>query len=70
MSQHNNTEKFNDIYFFCDEDKQKKKLKKKTKISSASKINMEEKILLFTEKQGWPRVVDEKSQRERERERE
>ena len=31
---------------------------------------MEEKILLFTEKQGWPRVVDEKSQRERERERE
>ena len=69
MSQHNNTEKFNDIYFFCDEDKQKKN-KKKTKISSASKINMEEKILLFTEKQGWPRVVDEKSQRERERERE
>ena len=70
MSQHNNTEKFNDIYFFCDEDKQKKNKKKKTKISSASKINMEEKILLFTEKQGWPRVVDEKSQRERERERE
>ena len=30
---------------------------------------MEEKILLFTEKQGWPRVVDEKSQRERERQR-
>ena len=29
MSQHNNTEKFNDIYFFCDEDKQKKKNKKK-----------------------------------------
>lgn len=63
MSQHNNAEKFNDIYFFCDEEKQKKK----TKISSASKINMDVKILLFIEKQGWPRVVDEKSQRERER---
>ena len=62
MSQHNNAEKFNDIYFFVT-----RRNKKKPKISSASKINMEEKILLFIEKQGWPRVVDEKSQRERER---
>ena len=56
--------------FFVTRTNKKKTKKKKTKISSASKINMEEKILLFTEKQGWPRVVDEKSQRERERERE
>lgn len=56
--------------FFVTRTNKRKTKKKKTKISSASKINMEEKILLFTEKQGWPRVVDEKSQRERERERE
>lgn len=55
------------IFIFFVTRTNKKKTKKKTKISSASKINMEEKILLFTEKQGWPRVVDEKSQRERER---